>query len=82
MPKFLTHDALSADLFNAAHSTGTGSFQPWKDVLTNTETLLLKLVKRMETDWLALPPRSRKAWNCKDVDFWHASNSELNLWYT
>ena len=68
MPKFINHDALSADLFNTGHSTGTGLLASWKDTLTNTTPLLEILVRRMEKDWMALPVKGRKPWNAKECD--------------
>ena len=68
MPKWLTHEAVAAELFNDRHSTAQGVLQPWQKYLMNTEELLLLLVSRMEKDWSSANPNMRKAWTSKDVD--------------
>ena len=68
MPKYITHEALGADLFNGKHHTASGALQPWQRYLSNSTELLLLLVARMERDWSSSAPKMRKAWTAKDVD--------------
>ena len=68
MPRFITHDALSGNLFNTQHCTATGVFLPWKAELTNSPALLRLLINRLEKDWCALPVKQRRPWNQKDVE--------------
>ena len=68
MPKWITHEALAADLFNCKHHTATGVLQPWQKHLSNNNQLLSLLVSRMDLDWSSLAPKMRKAWTAKDVD--------------
>ena len=67
MPRFITHEPLAQNLFNISHNTGGGPLQPWSRVLTNTEPLVRMLVARMESDYIALAPKMRKAWG-KEVE--------------
>ena len=67
-PKFINHDALAEGLLNQSHCTAVGFLLPWKHQLTNSNSLLDLVISRMELDWLALAPRTRKAWNLKDLE--------------
>ena len=37
MRAFLTHEAISKDIFNIAWSSGTGQYEQWNDVLANRD---------------------------------------------
>ena len=73
MPRFLTHDSVSSNVFNSGHCSATGIWIPWKAELTNTVPLLRLLVNRLEKDWVALPVKQRRPWNQKEVE------SQLNV---
>lgn len=73
MPRFLTHDSVSSNVFNSGHCSATGIWIPWKAELTNTVPLLRLLVNRIEKDWVALPVKQRRPWNQKEVE------SQLNV---
>ena len=70
MHKFITHEAISAKLFNMSHSSASGTLLPWQNVLTNSAQSLALLVKRLEMDFQGMPVKGRKAWGVKDVDPW------------
>ena len=67
MPKFISHENIAQGLLNTGHSTGTGHLQQWSRQLTNNDGLVAMLVNRLETDFVALAPKMRKAWG-KDVE--------------
>lgn len=70
MQKFITHECISSKLFNAKHSSATGTLMPWANVLTNSEPSLTLLLKRLESDYMGIQSKSRKAWGLKDVASW------------
>ena len=47
MPKFVTHEAIAANLLNLNHCSAAGVTLPWQHHLTNNEKLLGLLVMRM-----------------------------------
>ena len=67
MPKFINHDGLAEGLLNLGYSSGTGPHASWKAQLTNTETVLMFMIDRMESDWKSLTPKMRKPWGMKDL---------------
>ena len=79
MPKFITHDGLAEGLLNHGHCTATGFLVPWKTHLTNSHALLNVMILRMETDWIAMAPKMRKAWNLKDLESWLTFKHSLPL---
>lgn len=66
--KFINHDGLAEGLLNLNHCTASGFLVPWKAHLTNNRELLNELIIRMEVDWVAVPAKSRKPWNLKDLE--------------
>lgn len=68
MPRFLTHEPVASDLFNASFNSATGTLQSWSRFLGNTDQLLGLLIKRLEVDWTSLSPKMRRPWNGKDVE--------------
>lgn len=70
MHRFLTHDAIKEGVFNRDFCSAHGAFSAWPDDLTNTDGTLSLLLKRLESDWLALNPKLRKPYAARDVDTW------------
>lgn len=68
MPRFITHEAIANGLLSDKYCSATGTLGNWKMELTNSEALLQLLVNRMETDWLATPPKQRRPWHVKELD--------------
>lgn len=68
MPKFVTHEAIAANLLNLNHCSAAGVTLPWQHHLTNNEKLLGLLVMRMERDWTSIAPKNRKAWGVAQLD--------------
>lgn len=68
MGKFMSHEPLAQGMFNIPYNCAYTSVGAWKDVLENTEPILLLLCDRMESDWQNLAPRMRKHWQAGQVD--------------
>lgn len=71
MSKFLTHEGLASNVLNNHFCSASGVTQPWQQWLTNNDSLLELIVERMGSDWLALSPKMRKAWNGTTLDPQH-----------
>lgn len=63
----MTHEPLAAGWLNLDYTSGHGHLTAWAKALTNTPELVQLLVDRMEKDYTALAPKSRKPWG-KDVE--------------
>lgn len=68
MGKFLPHDSIANGSFNVSYNIVLPEFKVWEDLLTNSEEVLTLLVARLETDYLALNQKMRKAYASKDVE--------------
>lgn len=68
MSKFVTHEGIASNVLNLHCCTAQGVTLPWQQFLTNSDRLLDLMVQRMASDWLALTPKSRKAWNGTTLD--------------
>ena len=66
--KFVNHDGIAEGLLNADYCSATGFLLPWRQHLTNTPAVLDDMIRRMEVDWVATQPKSRKPWNVKDLE--------------
>lgn len=63
MSKFMTHESLASNVLNMQFCSAAGVTQPWQQHLTNNDAVLSLVVERMSSDWNALSPKMRKAWN-------------------
>ena len=69
MAKFVTHESIAAGYFNSDYvGSATAVSATWADILVNNEAVLELLVERLERDYLAMPPKSRRPWNPRDLD--------------
>ena len=68
MARFLTHESIANGYFNAEFCGASGSVSSWGDILTNTDEVLQLMILRMEADYLASHPKSRRAWSSRDLD--------------
>ena len=68
MPRFINHDAIADGYFNISFTGGTAALTPWKTALTNSQPGLMLLLVRMEKDYIAMPPKMRRAWGSKDIE--------------
>ncbi|CAK9032889.1 unnamed protein product [Durusdinium trenchii] len=66
--RFITHESLAMNLLNVGFNSASGPFSAWKPHLVNTERLLEVVISRMESDWVNLAPKMRKAWTGKDLE--------------
>ena len=68
MHRFLTHEAIKEGIFNEDYCSASGAYSAWPaELLNNSDTLSL-LMERLESDWLAMNPKHRKAFTFKEVD--------------
>ena len=68
MAKFLTHDGLAAGCMNKGYSSAGSTLAVWESILTNTEEALSLLASRMESDYLSLAPKMRRAYRQVELD--------------
>ncbi|CAK9009367.1 Uncharacterized protein SCF082_LOCUS10261 [Durusdinium trenchii] len=61
MSRYMSHDILGKDLFNASFSSGTGCLEHWKDQLRNNDELVMLFANRIQSDHDQTPPSLRKA---------------------
>lgn len=61
MQKFVTHETIAAGLFDESYTSGVSTYLPWAEDLRNTPEVLTLLLNRMESDYLQVRPKSRKA---------------------
>lgn len=68
MSKILTHECLAAGCLNKGYSSAGSTLAVWESILTNSEEALSLLACRMESDYLALAPKMRRAYKQADVE--------------
>lgn len=67
MGRFLYHEPLASGLMNGGHNSKGPNMDAWEGELLNTEESLTLVLNRMESDWMGLHPRMRKAFGSKDI---------------
>ena len=61
MQKFITHEAIAAGLFDQEYTSGVSAYIAWAVELRNSPEVLDLLCSRMESDYMQIRPKSRKA---------------------
>ena len=61
MQRFVTHEAISNGVFDSEYTSGTSGYLPWAQELRNSPQVLDLLCQRMESDYLQMRPKNRKA---------------------
>ena len=82
MARFLTHECVAAGVFNADFecTASTTTMSPWNDTLKNNLPVLQLLLARMESDYVALPPKLKKPWNGRDTAAVHLFRTHVPHW--
>lgn len=68
MHKFVTHDAISQNLFNGNECVSSSAQSSWTEILVNSKESLELVCARMESDWLSTNAKLRKPWNATTVE--------------
>ena len=68
MGRFMTHEPIAAGAFNRDYCSTTSVMASWQAELSNTLPILELLLQRLESDYLGLHPKMRKAYGLKEVE--------------
>lgn len=68
MQRYITHEPLSAGIFNRDFNGATTSCQSWNTELQNSCKALALMCQRMQSDFVGLHPKMRKPWTLRDLE--------------
>lgn len=68
MGKFMHREGIACGTFKKGYCSASASMKVWEDDLTSGVDLLVLLVDRLESDWIKLPIKMRRAYGQQQIE--------------